>query len=118
MSYSNPLSESWFLEAYTIDTFGGELWSTTPPPGKTGRLVSMNRHTNSKTGGPTALRVGDDSDDDAYGEIIIPDGTLRTAVFTRGILGRIPENSIVVISEAGDADFGGSGDFAAVIEWS
>jgi len=129
MSYDNPISIN---HQFSVSDFGDgsdDVRYLQGPSGLKGNLRSISVETREvfATDSKTAkVHVGTATDADAYGALIIPDGTADNTVFNESddtdaiISAAIPADSLVVVTQIFGEDASavtGQGVVSVVIDW-
>ena len=110
MTYDNPLHITYFLAAATLSS-AADLLDIAGPKDMEGRLVAMSSIvTTGVTTTANAVDVGDGSDDDLYGTMLVPissaDAVYNTFTNLTTDANPIPKNTRVILSTGGECAAG------------
>ena len=124
MSYSDGLQVTYTIAGRVLTSAGDLFIAASPRPGLTGRLTSICAVMTATAGGaglPVIQAGVDGGDVDAYGSVTIPAAAAADSIhntLVRGIVERIPADSLVNISQLGVSTTTGTADIVVTIEWS
>ena len=122
--YSNGLQVTYNFVARVMTAAGDMQVLSSPRPGLTGRLTSISAVVTITAGGAglPIFQVGVDAGDiDAYGSIALPAAAAADTIHNtliRGVVDRIPADTLVNISQIGVATTTGTANVTVTIEWS